>query len=108
MEVPAAGAALVATLENVLFALLPRAVMAVMHTTMISASMTAYSTAVGPSSRFRKFVTFSMNFRMIFEPFRESDQETAEHSDRRSAAQEPTAALRATLLKTLFELLPRA
>jgi hypothetical protein len=29
--------------------------MAVMHTTMMSASITAYSTAVGPSSRFRKF-----------------------------------------------------
>src|SRR5262249_15521552 len=40
----------VPTLEKVLLALLPRAVMAVMHTTMISANMTAYSTAVGPSS----------------------------------------------------------
>jgi hypothetical protein len=39
-----------ATLLNVALALLPRAVIAVMHTTMISASMTAYSTAVGPSS----------------------------------------------------------
>src|SRR5258708_21120308 len=29
--------------------------MAVMHTTMMSASMTAYSTGGGPSSRFRKF-----------------------------------------------------
>jgi hypothetical protein len=28
--------------------------MAVMHTTMMSANITAYSTAVGPSSRFRK------------------------------------------------------
>src|SRR5438477_229024 len=45
------------TLEKVLLALVPRAVMATMHTTMIRASMTAYSTAVGPSSRFRKFTT---------------------------------------------------
>src|SRR5207302_746371 len=41
-----------------------RAVIAVMHTTMIRASMTAYSTAVGPSSRFRKLTTFSANLRM--------------------------------------------
>ena len=33
------------------FALLPRVVMAAMHTTTIRASITAYSTAVGPSSR---------------------------------------------------------
>jgi hypothetical protein len=43
------------TLVNVLLALLPRVVMAAMHTTMMRASMTAYSTAVGPSSRLRKF-----------------------------------------------------
>src|SRR5947209_15593107 len=42
------------TAVKVLLALEPRAVMAVMHTTMIRASMTAYSTAVGPSSLFRK------------------------------------------------------
>src|SRR5256885_2151040 len=41
------------TLSNVLLALVPRAVIAVMQTTMMSANMTAYSTAVGPSSRFR-------------------------------------------------------
>jgi hypothetical protein len=45
------------TLVKVLLALVPKAVMAVMHTTMIRASMTAYSTAVGPSSRFMKFTT---------------------------------------------------
>src|SRR6266511_5428422 len=55
----------VPTLVKVLLALLPRAVMAVMHTTMIRASMTAYSTAVGPSSRCRKFATFCMNLRMV-------------------------------------------
>src|SRR5262245_59064313 len=52
------------TVVKVLLALVPRAVMAVMHTTMIRASMTAYSTAVGPSSRFRKLTTFSANLRM--------------------------------------------
>jgi hypothetical protein len=40
------------------FALPPSVVMAAMHTTMISANMTAYSTAVGPSSRLMKFTTF--------------------------------------------------
>src|SRR6187402_1301060 len=39
--------------EKVLLALEPRVVMAAMHTTTIRASITAYSTAVGPSSRFR-------------------------------------------------------
>src|SRR6516162_1457460 len=38
--------------------------MAVMHTTMIRASMTAYSTAVGPSSRFRKLTTRCANLRI--------------------------------------------
>src|SRR5262249_18052127 len=42
------------TRVKVPLALEPRAVMAAMQTTMINASMTAYSTAVGPSSRFRK------------------------------------------------------
>jgi hypothetical protein len=51
--VPAA----VETLVNVLFALLPKAVTDAMHTTMIKANMTAYSTAVGPSSRFKNSVT---------------------------------------------------
>src|SRR5437764_13650678 len=53
LAVPPAGAALVATLENVLLAFEPRVVMAAMQTTMMRASMTAYSTAVGPSSAFR-------------------------------------------------------
>src|ERR1041384_8145108 len=43
---------------NVSFVFEPRVVIAAMQTTMIRASMTAYSTAVGPSSRFRKFTTF--------------------------------------------------
>src|SRR5262245_46483398 len=57
------------TLVKVLLALLPRAVMAVMHTTTIRASMTAYSTAVGPSSRCRKFFTRSMSSRIALLPF---------------------------------------
>jgi hypothetical protein len=55
---PVAGAALRATLENVLLAFDPRVVIAAMHTTMMSASMTAYSTAVGPSSFFRNSTNF--------------------------------------------------
>src|SRR5262249_22629876 len=46
---------LLPTYWNVLLALEPRALIATMHTTMIRANMTAYSTAVGPSSFFRKF-----------------------------------------------------
>ena len=41
------------TMLNVELALLPSVVIAAMQTTMIRASMTAYSTAVGPSSFFR-------------------------------------------------------
>src|SRR5437899_1172053 len=41
------------TNENVLLALEPRVVTAAMQTTMMRASITAYSTAVGPSSAFR-------------------------------------------------------
>lgn len=39
---------------NVALALEPSAVMALMQTTTIKASITAYSTAVGPSSSLRK------------------------------------------------------
>src|SRR5207247_2390311 len=39
------------TVVKVLLALVPRAVIAAMQTTTIRASITAYSTAVGPSSR---------------------------------------------------------
>jgi hypothetical protein len=42
---------------NVAFALEPRVVMAAMQTTIISDSITAYSTAVGPSSFFRNDTT---------------------------------------------------
>jgi hypothetical protein len=53
------------TKENVLLALEPRVVMAAMHTTTISASITAYSTAVGPSSRFRNDTRFLVKLRMF-------------------------------------------
>src|SRR5436309_5555672 len=36
-----------------------------MQTTMIRASMTAYSPAVGPSSRFRKFTTAFLSLRIV-------------------------------------------
>src|SRR5206468_3666481 len=52
------------TFPNVLLALDPSVVMAAMHTTMIRASMTAYSTAVGPSSRFRKVTNCLVKLRM--------------------------------------------
>ena len=52
----------VATLLNVVLALVPIAVMAVKHTMMISANITAYSTAVGPSSEIRKRCTFKVRF----------------------------------------------
>jgi hypothetical protein len=53
---------------KVLLALLPRVVTAVMHTTMMSASITAYSTAVGPSSDFRKLTATLLNFCTVFLP----------------------------------------
>src|SRR3954466_3313038 len=57
-----------ATKEDVELALEPRVVMAAMHTTMIRASMTAYSTAVGPSSFFRKRTRFFTRARDIAPP----------------------------------------
>src|SRR5438105_12477545 len=75
----------VATLVNVLLALVPRAVMAVMHTTMIRASMTAYSTAVGPSSRFKKLTTLLVNVRMDGS-FRQPGNPLAERVDPRFCA----------------------
>src|SRR4051812_5323420 len=56
------------TKEKVLLALEPRVVMAAMHTTTISASITAYSTAVGPSSALTKFTSFLATFRMSILP----------------------------------------
>src|SRR5437870_3190586 len=63
---------LLLTLVNVLLALVPRAVMAVMQTTIMRASITAYSTAVGPSSRRRKFTIRCANFVMTLLLLRES------------------------------------
>src|SRR5260370_10251298 len=45
--------------------------MAAMQTTMIKASMTAYSTAVGPSSAFRNFTRAFVNLRISFVPLLE-------------------------------------
>src|SRR5438094_3966718 len=62
---PPAGWATVATLENVLLALEPRVVMAAMHTTMIRANITAYSTAVGPSSFFKNLTRLRVRDRIF-------------------------------------------
>jgi hypothetical protein len=59
------------TLPNVALALVPRAVIAIRQTTMIKASMTAYSTAVGPSSFFRNSTTCFANRESMTFPFRE-------------------------------------
>src|SRR6516162_5422056 len=56
----------VPTVVNVLLAFVPSVVMATMQTTMISASMTAYSTAVGPSSLLTKFRTQDKTFFIVF------------------------------------------
>jgi len=53
----AAGLVAAPTVENVLFALPPKAVIAAIQTTTIRASITAYSTAVGPSSAFRNLTS---------------------------------------------------
>src|SRR4051794_782943 len=68
----------VPTVVKVCLALVPRVVMAAMQTTMIRASMTAYSTAVGPSSRFMKSTTAFVNVRMTRFPFKK----TRVHSDK--------------------------
>jgi len=52
----------VATALNFVFAAVPIEVTAVMQTTTISASITAYSTAVGPSSETRNLFTLAVNF----------------------------------------------
>src|ERR1022692_3642847 len=44
----------------------PTNTIAAKQTTTITASMTAYSTAVGPSSRFTKLTIDSVNLRMVF------------------------------------------
>ena len=50
---------------NLALALVPIVVTAPMQTTMIKASITAYSTAVGPSSDTMKFLTLVMNLFII-------------------------------------------
>jgi hypothetical protein len=60
------GANSVATLSNVVFAFVPIELMAVKQTMMISANITAYSTAVGPSSETKKRCTFEAKLFMGF------------------------------------------
>lgn len=55
----------VATSSNFVDALVPTDVMAVRQTTTIKANITAYSTAVGPSSSFRNRTILSVKFFMI-------------------------------------------
>src|SRR5438105_2831227 len=52
------------TVLKVVLALVPSVVIATMHTTIMRASITAYSTAVGPSSAFTKSSTNCPNLRM--------------------------------------------
>jgi hypothetical protein len=52
----------VATFVKVVFAFVPIEFTAVKQTTMIKANITAYSTAVGPSSDFKNFFTFNIRF----------------------------------------------
>jgi hypothetical protein len=55
-QLPPPTLAAAPTEVKVAFAFVPSVVMAPMQTTMIKASITAYSTAVGPSSDFRKAI----------------------------------------------------
>src|SRR5262245_55163442 len=74
---PPAGAAFRATLENVLLAFEPRVVTAVLRTTIMRANITAYSTAVGPSSFFMNSTNFLVRFRISLLPWgcEDSDEE---------------------------------
>src|SRR5262245_34841667 len=70
-------APLSATLLKVAFALLPSVVIAPMQTTIISASMTAYSTAVGPSSAFMNRTACRVSVRSMTElPHDETSEPT--------------------------------
>jgi hypothetical protein len=51
---------------NVEFAFDPRVVMAAMQTTTMRANITAYSTAVGPSSFLTKLTRLFVNARIVF------------------------------------------
>src|SRR5438445_12364120 len=59
-QLPPLGRAFL-TVVNVALAFCPNAVIVPMQTRMIRANMTAYSTAVGPSSAFRNLTTFLAN-----------------------------------------------
>ena len=61
---------LLVTLLNVALVFVPKAVTVVMQATMIKASMTAYSTAVGPSSDARNFFNrFMISSLSLFDDF---------------------------------------
>src|SRR5215469_2327255 len=108
-QLPPAGVALAATLLKVLLALEPKVVIAAMQTTMIRASITAYSTAVGPSSFFRKLTNFWVSLRIsnLLERLSTSLEITAGCHTLRTARQEaPAAVLRVTLANVLLALLP--
>lgn len=66
----ACGFTLEPTKLNVEFAFWPRLVMATMQTTTIKASMTAYSTAVGPSSAFKNATSGRMKGCMVWNVWR--------------------------------------
>src|SRR4030081_798128 len=74
---------------NVVLALPPRVVMAPMQTTMIRASMTAYSTAVGPSSAFTNWTTERENLRNMMPdslPSTSADDDAASQAPAKRAA----------------------
>src|SRR5262249_26107879 len=79
----AVGCSLLATKEKVLLALEPRVVMAAMHTTMIRANMTAYSTAVGPSSFLRNETNFLVRLRISSASTGTENRESGELENRR-------------------------
>src|SRR3954471_6485416 len=81
--------------------------MAAMQTTMINASITAYSTAVGPSSAFRNFTRAFVNLRMTLSvPFLQNRRCVR---NRPSIAQlEVVLTLLPTYWKVLEALEPRA
>src|SRR5690242_14126205 len=60
-----------------------------MHTTMISASMTAYSTAVGPSSVRTKSIANWVNFFIASSPVGSSEQRTGQPPSARSRRKTP-------------------
>src|SRR5215831_12468297 len=67
--------------------------MAAMQTTMIRASMTAYSTAVGPSSRFRNSTTKLLNLHMCLLPWGKKSDTGSKNNDSYSQSRRGTDSL---------------